>query len=94
MKSSEIISITLLVIAGFMMTEFIVNHLQIEGIFRRLIIRIGFQAQFYALIYLFFDHLDSSRRLRTLEIRFTRGKSENSIARFLRRKRKIKNNER
>jgi len=90
LKSSEIISITLLVIAGFMMTEFIVNHLQVEGIFRRFIIRIGFQAQFYALIYLFFDHLDSSRRLRILEIRFARGKRANSKTRFLRRKKKDK----
>jgi len=94
LKSSEIISITLLVIAGFMMTEFIVDHLQVEGIFRRFVIRIGFQAQFFALIYLFFDYLDSSRRLRTLEIRFTRGKKANSKTRFLRRKRKTKNNER
>ncbi len=74
MKSSEIISITLLVIAGFMMTEFIVNHLHVEGILRRFIIRIVFQAQFFALIYLFFDHLDISRRLRTLEKTVYQGK--------------------
>lgn len=94
MKSSEIISITLLFIAGFMMTEFIVSHLQLEGILRRFVIRIGFQAHFFALIYLFFDHLDSSRRLRTLENKVYQGKESEFKNSFSPKKKKEKNNER
>ena len=72
MKPGEIILITLLVITGFLMADFLVDHLMLQGVFQRFVMRIGFQAQFFILIYLFFDLRDNSRRLQRLERRFAR----------------------
>ncbi len=74
MKPREIVMITLWVIAVFVMTEFIVNHIMLYGTFQRFVMRICFQIQLLALVYLFFNSRDNSRRLRLLEIHFARGK--------------------
>ena len=71
-RPGEIILITLLVIVGFVMTEFIINHLIFTGALQRFIMRIGFQIQFFVLIYLFFNSRDNSRRVRVLEKCFMR----------------------
>ena len=49
------------------MADFLVNQLDVEGAFLRFVIRVGFQAQFIILLYLFFEARDNSRRLRKLE---------------------------
>ncbi len=49
------------------MADFLVNQLEVEGAFLRFVIRVGFQAQFFILIYLFFEARDNSRRFRELE---------------------------
>ena len=67
MKPIEIILISVLVIISFLMADFLVNQLEVEGAFLRFVIRVGFQAQFFILIYLFFEARDNSRRLRELE---------------------------
>ena len=67
MKPIEIILISVLVIISFLMADFLVNRLEVEGAFLRFVIRVGFQAQFFILIYLFFEARDNSRRLRELE---------------------------
>ena len=72
MKSGEIIIITLLVVAGFLMADLLVDKIILQSADQRFLMRIGFQAQFYVIIYLFFDLRDSSRRLRVLERRFAR----------------------
>ena len=72
MRSEEIILIALLVIGSFLIAEFIVNHFIFIGALQRFIMRVGFQAQFFVLIYLFFDSRDNSRRVRLLERRFMR----------------------
>lgn len=61
----------LLVIAGFMLSDYIIDQLYIEGALVRLCIRAGMQLQFIALIYLFFSSRDSERRLRQLESEMT-----------------------
>ena len=70
MKSGEIISITLLVIAGFCMANFLVEHLYLQSVYLRFLLRIGFQVQFLVLIYLFFESRDNSQRLKKLEKHF------------------------
>ena len=72
MKSIEIISITLLVIIGFIASNFFVDYLMLKGALVRFVVRIGFQAQIIVLVYLFFDSRDNARRLRANEYRFAR----------------------
>ena len=64
MKSIEIISITLLVIIGFIASNFFVGQDMLKGALVRFVVRIGLQAQIIVLVYLFFDSRDNARRLR------------------------------
>jgi len=69
LKPTEIFIVTLLVILGFVVANFFIDHLYVRGVFERFALRVVFQAQFLALIYLFFESRDISRRLKTLESR-------------------------
>ncbi len=82
MRKSETIVAALLVIAGFMFSDYIIEQLYIEGALVRLCIRAGMQLQFIALIYLFFSSRDSERRLRQLESEMTALKQANDGGRF------------
>lgn len=66
-KLSETVLTAILVIAGFVLSDFIVEQLYIEGALPRFFVRVGFQAQFITLIYLFFESRDLQRRLKKLE---------------------------
>ena len=68
----EIILITLLVITGFIVADSLVNTIIMFGALQRFVTRIGFLAQYIALIYLIFESRDISRRVRWLEIHLSR----------------------
>lgn len=78
MKPSEIILISLLVIVGFLMADFLVNRLVLQGAFQRFVLRVGLQVQFYALIYFFFETRECSRRANELENNLSIGNGSNS----------------
>ena len=67
MGTKEILCLTLLFIACFMITEFFVGQLFLHSPVQRFFIRIGFQIQFYSLIYLLFDSFDITGRIKKLE---------------------------
>ncbi|MBN1291390.1 MAG: hypothetical protein JXB48_06080 [Candidatus Latescibacteria bacterium] len=67
MKTKEILILVLLFVAGFYMAEFFVDHLVLHSPVQRFIARIGFQLQFYGLIYLLFDTRDMSRKIKNIE---------------------------
>ena len=66
MKPGEIITITLLVVAGFLMANLLVEHMEPMGPLNRLILRIGLQVNFFIVIYLFFQSRDNSRKISEL----------------------------
>jgi len=66
-KPSETILIALLVIAAFLLSDFLVEQFTVIGAVQRLILRIGFLAQFFAVIYVLFTTRDNARRIRELE---------------------------
>ena len=81
METREILFLSLLFIFCFFITEFLVDHLLLDNSFQRFVARVGFQLQFYGLIYLLFDSRDISRRIKKLEkLLFdkTTGDDENS----------------
>ena len=67
MGTKEILCLTLLFIFCFMITEFLVGQLFLYSAIQRLFVRVGFQIQFYSLIYLFFDSFDITGRIKKLE---------------------------
>jgi hypothetical protein len=85
-KSKEIIIITLLVFVGFLIADYLVDNFMIHGADQRFIIRLGFQASFFILIYLFFDSRDNSQRLRKLERRIDIERRTRTKARIIRKK--------
>lgn len=66
-KAREILLITLLVVVGFVMSDVIAQRLALYSSLQRFGMRLGFMLLFMAVIYLFFDSRDTSRRLRRLE---------------------------
>ena len=71
MKTGEILFLVLLFVICFFMAEFLVDHLVLYSPLQRLLARVGFQLQFYGLVYLIFDTRDISRRLRKMENRIS-----------------------
>ena len=67
MGTKEILCLTLLFILCFMITEFFVGQLSLHSPIQRFFVRVGFQIQFYSLIYLFFDSFDITGRLTKFE---------------------------
>jgi len=66
-KAREIILIGMLFFAGFLVSEFLIEHMKFDHPFQRFIARIIFQAGFYLIVYLFFALRDTNRRLRLYE---------------------------
>ncbi len=73
-KSREIFLIGVLFFAGFLVSEFLIEHMVFESPLQRLMARIIFQAQFYLTVYLLFALRDTGRRIRLIEALYSREK--------------------
>ena len=88
MKTKEILLIGILFFAGFVLLEFLIEHI-FAGPFQRLIARILFQGQFYLIMYLLFNLWDLSKRVRWLELILSRERRPRLRLIELRQKRRI-----
>lgn len=88
-KTKEILLIGILFFLGFMLSEFFIEHIVFDGPVQRLIARILFQGQFYLIIYLLFNSFDLSRRVKWLELIFSRDRTDRLRLLRLRKKRRI-----
>jgi hypothetical protein len=70
-KTKEILLIGILFFAGFVLLEFLIEHI-FKSPFPRLIARIVFQGQFYLILYLLFNSWDISKRMKWLELTLIR----------------------
>lgn len=66
-KAKEIVLIALLFFAGFMMSEFLIEHMMFENAVQRLLARIIIQAQIYLVMYILFNMRDIQRKVRLME---------------------------
>ncbi len=89
MKTKEILLIVILFFVGFVLSEFLIEHIVFEGPVQRLIARILFQGQFYLILYLLFNLWDLSKRVRWLELILSRERRPLLHLIELRQKRRI-----
>jgi hypothetical protein len=73
-KAREIVLIGILFFAGFLITEFLIEHMRFDHPFQRFIARIIFQAGFYIIVYFLFALRDTNRRIRRFEAIHSREK--------------------
>ncbi len=71
-KAREIIFIGSLFFAGFVVSEFMIEHMAFGNPLERFLARVICQAGFYVVIYLMFALADAQRRLRLMETLRTR----------------------
>jgi len=71
-KAREIIYIAGLFFAGFLVSEFLVEHMAFDYPVQRFLARIIFQSGFYGVLYFLFVLRDMGRRLRFLESLYSR----------------------
>ena len=67
-KAREIIVIGALFFAGFVVSEFFIEHMVFETPFQRFLARVFCQAQFYLLVYLAITLADMQKRVRRMDI--------------------------
>ena len=72
MKAKQIVLIVALFFAGFIVTEFIIEHMVFENPFQRFLARVILQAQFYLILYLLFTVWDTQKRIRWMEVLWSR----------------------
>ena len=72
MKAKEIVLIGALFFAGFIVSEFIIEHMVFDNPFQRFLARLILQAQFYLVLYLLFTMWDTQKRLRWMEVLWSR----------------------
>ena len=72
MKAKEIVLIGALFFAGFVVSEFMIEHMAFDNPLERFLARVICQAGFYVVIYLLFALADAQRRLRLMETLRTR----------------------
>jgi hypothetical protein len=72
MKAKEIVLIGALFFAGFVVTEFIIEHLMFDNPFQRFLARIILQAEIYLILYLLFAIRDAQKRIRWMEALWSR----------------------
>jgi hypothetical protein len=58
--------------AGFVVSEFLIAHMVFDNPFQRFLARIVIQAQFYLVLYLLFTIRDTQKRLRWMEVLWSR----------------------
>lgn len=88
-KAREIILIGVLFFAGFLVSEFLIEHMVFDTPLQRLIARIVFQAEFYLIVYLLFALRDAGRRLRFIETLYSREKRLHLLGRRAGRQRRF-----
>lgn len=76
MKASETIIIVLLVGLTFVLTDMMVDNIFMISPYRRFLLRVAFQGQFIALIYLFYEIRDTVCRLNGIEKRLDEDSEE------------------
>ena len=84
-KVKEIVLIGALFFAGFIVSEFIIEHMVFENPFQRFFARVILQAQFYLILYLLFTVWDTQKRIRWMEVLWSRERRlrlRNRLARF------------
>ncbi len=71
-KAREIVLIGALFFAGFVVSEFLIEHMAFDNPFQRFLARVICQAGFYLVIYMLFALADAQRRLKLMETLRTR----------------------
>jgi len=71
-KAREIVLIGMLFFAGFILSEFIIEHMMFANAYQRFLARVIFYAQFWLILYLLFAVWDTQKRIRWMEVLWSR----------------------